>query len=84
MVKWGCSYHSRTNGRNYPSKPWEIELFSCLCPYFSTCSSLKSSAPIPINILFLKLTRIDLLPHEVCSLEVENCGLRKHLKLDDF
>ena len=24
----GCSYHSRTNSKNSPSKPWEIEDFS--------------------------------------------------------
>ena len=82
MVKGGCSYHSRTNGRKSPSKPWEIEHFPVLS-LFSICASVKSGMPTP-KILFLKLTRIDLLTHKVQSLDVENCGLRKHLKLGNF
>ena len=58
MVKLVCSYHSRTNSKNSHSKPWEIENFSSLV-------SLKSGRPIPIKIIFSKLTRIDLLSHKV-------------------
>ena len=32
--KWGCSYHSRTNSKYPPSKPWEIEDFSSFVPIF--------------------------------------------------
>ena len=37
-----------------------------------------------IKILFLTLTRTDLLSHKRQSLEVENYSLSKHLKLGDF
>ena len=32
--KMGCSYHSRTNSKNSPSKPWEIEHLSSFVPIF--------------------------------------------------
>ena len=38
----------------------------------------------PHKILFSKLTRTDLLLHKGRDLEVEDCGLRKHLKLGDL
>ena len=38
----------------------------------------------PHKIIFSKLTRTDLLLYKVQGFEVENCGHRKHLKLDDF
>ena len=37
-----------------------------------------------MKIIFSQLARTDLLLHKVYSFEVENCGLRKHLKLGDF
>ena len=37
-----------------------------------------------MKIIFSKLVRTDILLHKVYSFEVENCGLRKHLKLSDF
>ena len=37
-----------------------------------------------MKIIFSKLARTDLLLHKVYSFEVENGGLRKHLKLGDF
>ena len=40
--------------------------------------------PIPIKILFSKLTRIDLSAHKVYSLEIKKCSLRKNLKFDVF
>ena len=79
MVKWGCSYHSRTNGRNSPPKPWEIKNFLVLSLFFHL-SFPKIWHTHPIEILFSKLTRVDLLPCKVYKLEVENCGL----KLGDF
>ena len=54
--------------------PGKLSIFPVLSLFFH----------LSIKILFSKLTRIDLLPHEVWSLEVENCGLRRHLKLEDF
>ena len=63
--------------------PGKLSIFQ-FCLYFSTCPSLKSGKSTPIKILFSKLGRIDLLPHTVYSLGVQNCGLRKHLKKGDF
>ena len=34
MVKWWCFYHLRINGRNSPSKYWEVEDFSVLFLFF--------------------------------------------------
>ena len=39
MVKWGTSYHLRTNSKNSPLKPLEIDIFSVL--------SLFSHLPLP-------------------------------------
>ena len=64
-------------------KNLEIEHFQ-FCPYFSTCPSLISGTPTSIKMLLSKLTRIDLSPHKVKNLDVENCSLRKHLKLGKF
>ena len=83
MVKWGCSYHSRTNGGNSPSKPLETEHFSSFVLIFHL-SLPKIWHAHPIKILFSKLTRIDLSSHKVWSLEVESCNPSKHLKLGDF
>ena len=66
-----------------PKSPGKLSIV-LVFPYFSTCPSLKSGRPSLIEILFSKLTRTDLLSHKVLGLEVENCGLRKHLKLGDF
>ena len=63
--------------------PGKSSIFQ-FCPYFSTCLSLKSGKLTPIKIILSKLIRIDLLLHKVLSFEVENCGLRKHLKLGDL
>ena len=50
----------------------------------SISPSLKSGRPTPIKIIFSKLTRTDLLLHNVKGFEVENCLFRKHLKLGNF
>ena len=63
--------------------PGKLSIFQ-FCSYFSTCPSLKSGRPTLIKIIFLKLTRTDLFFHKVWGFEVENCGLRRHLKLGDF
>ena len=51
---------------------------------FSTRPSLRSGRPTPINIIFSRLTRIDILLNKVYGFEVENCGHKKQLKLGDF
>ena len=60
-----------------------MEHFLVLSLFFP-CPSLKSGRSTSIKILFSKLTRADLLLHRVLGIEVENCGLRNHLKLGDF
>ena len=63
--------------------PGKLGIFPVLSIFFHL-SSLKSGRPIPIKIIFSKFTRTELLLHKVWGFEVENCGLRKLLKLGDF
>ena len=78
----GSSYHSRTNG-NTPSKPWEIEHFPVLALFFYLSFSNVWRALPDKNFIF-KLTRIDLLAHNVYSSKIKSCSLWKHLKLGVF
>ena len=84
MVKWEMFLPFKDKGKDSPSKPWEIWHFSSFLPYFSTCPFLKSGRPTPIKIIFSELTRTDLLLDKVEGFELENCRLRRHLKLGDF
>ena len=68
----------------FPFKALGNWAFFQFCPYFYACLSLKSGKSTSMKVIFSKLTRTDLLLHNVKNFEVENCGLRKHLKLGEF
>ena len=66
-----------------PQSSGKLSIFPVLS-LFSICPSLKSGTPTTTKSIFSKLTMKDLLSHQAYSLQVKNCGLREHLKLDDF
>ena len=63
--------------------PGKLSIFPVLSLFFHL-SLPKIWQAQPHKIKFSKLTRMVLLLHKVKGFEVENCGLRKHLKLGDF
>ena len=67
----------------FPSDPWEIEHFLVLFLFFHLSLPKIWQAHPNENYIF-KSNKDRSITSQSLGFEVENCGLRKHLKLGDF